>query len=181
MSLHDGYAESSDDLTGTFQHLSVCKGPPPQEQRSRTTADGVHFQPTFAMYPLMLQAPVGPTMPYMFDRFSAAGQTSPLAPMSPPYPVLGHVYQTPPSPALTTQNNQSPSRPVSVYSRIDARRQNATRINRSPHHNAAGHHNHVDIQRIRDGIDVRTTVRSPVVFIALLELRVTDHAPKHPQ
>ena len=42
--------------------------------------------------------------------------------------------------------------------RADARRQNAQRVNRSPYFNAAGNHNHVEISRIRDGIDVRTTV-----------------------
>ncbi|KAI1144107.1 RNA recognition motif 2-domain-containing protein [Hypoxylon sp. FL0543] len=38
------------------------------------------------------------------------------------------------------------------------RRQNAMRISRSPYYNAANHHNHVDVARIRDGIDVRTTI-----------------------
>jgi hypothetical protein len=42
--------------------------------------------------------------------------------------------------------------------RQDARRQNAQRVNRSPYFNPAGNHNHVEINRIRDGIDVRTTV-----------------------
>ncbi|PHH72187.1 hypothetical protein CDD80_4716 [Ophiocordyceps camponoti-rufipedis] len=32
------------------------------------------------------------------------------------------------------------------------------RISRSSHHSVTGHHNHVDINRIRDGIDVRTTI-----------------------
>ncbi len=33
------------------------------------------------------------------------------------------------------------------------------RVTRSPYYHAAGHHNHVDVNRIREGIDVRTTVR----------------------
>ncbi|KAI1769594.1 RNA recognition motif 2-domain-containing protein [Hypoxylon sp. FL1150] len=43
-------------------------------------------------------------------------------------------------------------------SRTDGRRQNAIRVNRSPYYNATNHHNHVDINRIREGIDVRTTI-----------------------
>lgn len=44
--------------------------------------------------------------------------------------------------------------------RSDPRRQNATRVNRGPntYYNQTGHHNHVDVNRIREGIDVRTTV-----------------------
>ncbi|TDZ18328.1 Meiosis protein mei2 [Colletotrichum orbiculare MAFF 240422] len=36
--------------------------------------------------------------------------------------------------------------------------QNAARVNRSPYYTAASHHNHVDISRIREGTDVRTTI-----------------------
>lgn len=39
-----------------------------------------------------------------------------------------------------------------------ARRQHALRVSRSPHHNAAGAHNIVDVNRIREGTDVRTTI-----------------------
>ncbi|KAK8848828.1 RNA recognition motif 2-domain-containing protein [Apiospora arundinis] len=43
---------------------------------------------------------------------------------------------------------------------IDSRRQHAIRIQRAPYHhgNTSGQHNHVDISRIREGIDVRTTI-----------------------
>lgn len=44
------------------------------------------------------------------------------------------------------------------YGRPDNRRQNAMRVSRSPYYNAANHHNHVDVGRIREGTDVRTTV-----------------------
>lgn len=134
------------------RHSSSITSPRP------ATADRSQFSPALGMYPLMLQAPFGPNMPFLIDRFPNVVQTNPImAPMSSPYPAIGSLYRTPPSPALTV-NNQSPSRPLPGYGRPDARRQNATRINRSPHHNAASHHNHVDIHRIREGIDVRTTV-----------------------
>lgn len=130
-------------------------------------ASSVHFQPTFTMYPLLFQAPFSPGMTYFVDGLP--NQTSPMTPISPGHPALGSLYQTPPSPALTSQNNQSPSRMLSNYGRPEARRQNATRISRSPHHNAAGHHNHVDINRIREGIDVRTTVSPPAPTTAFAD------------
>lgn len=141
------------DTVGAEHHNAVASRPPP-------TAS-VHF-PAFTMYPFMIQPPYGSGLPYVVDGgIPGSGQTSPMGPMSPGYSVLGALYQTPPSPALTSHNLQSPSKSVSSYARSEARRQNATRVNRSPHHNAAGHHNHVDIQRIREGIDVRTTVSVP--------------------
>ena len=122
----------------------------------------MRIHPPFAMYPLMFQSPFTAGMPYMLDSFVPAGShgpITPMAPISPSYPVVGTLYHTPPSPALTAQNSYSPSKPLSGFGRADARRQNAMRISRSPYHNVANHHNHVDINRIRDGIDVRTTVR----------------------
>ncbi|OTB07122.1 hypothetical protein M426DRAFT_8851 [Hypoxylon sp. CI-4A] len=44
------------------------------------------------------------------------------------------------------------------YGRPDGRRQNAMRVARSPYSSAPNHHNHVDVGRIQDGIDVRTTI-----------------------
>ncbi|UKZ52280.1 hypothetical protein TrVGV298_006055 [Trichoderma virens] len=120
-----------------------------------------HYNAPIAMYPFMLQTPFTPAVPYMLDSFLPAAQTgsgSPLASFTPQYPIFGTLYQTPPSPALTTQNNYSPSRAFSGAERADARRQNAMRISRSTYHNTTTHHNHVDINRIRDGIDVRTTI-----------------------
>lgn len=39
-----------------------------------------------------------------------------------------------------------------------SRRQNATRVSRSPYYQQTNSHNHVDVNRIREGTDVRTTV-----------------------
>lgn len=64
---------------------------------------------------------------------------------------------------------------MSGYGRPDARRQHAARVNRSPHHNATGHHNHVDIQRIREGIDVRTTVSQLLRAQKLRTLLLTEN------
>ena len=43
------------------------------------------------------------------------------------------------------------------YNRVDFRRQNASRVVRGPYYGIPTHHNHVDIHRIREGTDVRTT------------------------
>lgn len=122
--------------------------------------NGAQFSPALTMYPLMLQNPFNPNTSILLDRYPNPVQANTvMAPMFPSYQMVGSLYRTPPSPALTVSNNQSPSRSMSMYGRTDARRQNAARVNRSPHNNAASHHNHVDIHRIREGIDVRTTVR----------------------
>ncbi|PHH58756.1 hypothetical protein CDD81_4667 [Ophiocordyceps australis] len=155
-----------------FQSLSMGRGRSgvDQHQAPDTTASrlagpmDMRIHPTFAMYPLMFQpqfaaAPTG--MSYVLDSFipsGTQGPMTPMAPVSPSYSVAGPLYHTPPSPALTSQNSFSPSRSLTDFGRSDARRQHAMRINRSPYHNVASHHNHVDILRIRDGIDVRTTI-----------------------
>lgn len=157
-------------ITNAFQEFSIAKDvsdvnenqiPPmpaapqsviPQEPRTRQS---------FAMYPLIFPSSFAPAIPYVTDSFFSSGYTTPVNPMnqiSPSYSMTNSLYQTPPSPALTAQQGYSPSRPLSVYMGTDPRRQNATRINRSSYHNVTSHHNHVDISRIRDGIDVRTTV-----------------------
>lgn len=52
----------------------------------------------------------------------------------------------------------NPRQGQSLY-RSDGRRQNATRISRGYFSPPGPHHNHVDIQKIKEGTDVRTTVR----------------------
>ncbi|PFH55334.1 hypothetical protein XA68_18564 [Ophiocordyceps unilateralis] len=124
-------------------------------------SQGMRIQSPFAMYPLMVQSPFASGMPCMYDSFfpaTAQGTVTPLAPMSPSFAGVGSLYNSPPSPALTVQKNYSPCRPIPGFGRSEARRQNAMRISRSSHHSVTGHHNHVDINRIRDGIDVRTTI-----------------------
>lgn len=72
----------------------------------------------------------------------------------------------------------SPTRDMDFYNRPSGRRQNAVKV--TPHGiqrgrpNAAGHHNHVDVSRIKSGIDVRTTVSTAILslpfFFALIDL-----------
>lgn len=160
---------SAYELAEALEDISVSKKTTEQTQYSKAsglaTRQGSHdmrVHAPLAMYPFMLHSPFAPNMPYTMDSYVPAGQATavnPVTAFATPYPVFGSPYQTPPSPALTAQNNFSPSRQVSGTMRPDARRQNAMRVNRSAYHNVSTHHNHVDILRIRDGIDVRTTVR----------------------
>jgi hypothetical protein len=116
------------------------------------------------MYPLMFQAPWTSAIPYPFDHFSAhnpaasVGSLSSSVAVPPQYSVVGTLYQSPPSPPLTATNPYSPSKALAGAGRLDVRRQNAARVNRSTYHNSVGHHNHVDTGRIREGTDVRTTI-----------------------
>lgn len=141
----------------------------------------VNDHSSYSMYPLMTQPPFTSGTPYLLDRGPHASQIAQLAPMAPMFPVISQMYRAPPSPALTVRNDFSPSRSASGYARMDARRQNASRVTRSPYHSAASHHNHVDIGRIRDGIDVRTTVSKPGLFYVSLILTRLDHASKYPE
>ncbi|KAH7308246.1 RNA recognition motif 2-domain-containing protein [Stachybotrys elegans] len=118
-------------------------------------APPMRLQPSIAMYPFLLQSPIAPTIPYMVDRMLPGIQNSPANSC---YSVDTSVFQGPPSPALTVSNSYSPSKTVSGPGRSDNRRQYAARMNRTPYHNVVGHHNHVDIHRIREGTDVRTTI-----------------------
>ncbi|KAL7940903.1 RNA recognition motif 2 domain-containing protein [Trichoderma barbatum] len=162
-------ALSASGLIEAMEEMAVGKRADDSDQRygsvssssSQAGQGDPHYNAPIAMYPFMFQAPFTPAVPYMLDSFLPAAQTgsgSPLTPLTPQYPIFGTLYQTPPSPALTAQNNYSPSRTFSGADRADARRQNAMRISRSTYHSTTTHHNHVDINRIRDGIDVRTTI-----------------------
>ncbi|KAJ6439979.1 meiosis protein MEI2 [Purpureocillium lavendulum] len=145
LSAYDTDTEAVTDLTGALQGISLQRAPQGPAKhlagvgsafsRYQTPAD-IRVQPPFAMYPLVFPSPFAANLPYMLEPLlpvSEPGPVTPMPPVSPSYPVLGQLYHTPPSPALTTHNG-------------------------SPYHNVASHHNHVDISRIRDGIDVRTTI-----------------------
>lgn len=167
MSLYDSDSASTQELASAFSSLTFAPAPNDLDRQNAarnltmsrpTPSTNIHLQSAFTMYPFMFQPSLASSMSYALERLPGTAQIGPMTPVSPAYPAMSSLYQTPPSPASTSQTNQSPSRPTPGYGRLDARRQNAMRISRSPHHSAAGHHNHVDIQRIRDGIDVRTTV-----------------------
>ncbi|ODA80537.1 hypothetical protein RJ55_03496 [Drechmeria coniospora] len=145
---------------GNDQHLASVSAPATIRPLA---APDIRAHSQFAMYPLVFQSPFATGMPYTLDSFLSAnththGQITPVPQISPSYPVIGPLFHSPPSPALTAHHGYSPSRQLAGFGKPDTRRQNAMRISRSSYHNVASHHNHVDINRIRDGIDVRTTI-----------------------
>ncbi len=92
-----------------------------------------------------------------------------MTPITTNFPLVSPVFShhSPASPALPMPADLGVPRSLSSpYIRPDGRRQNAMRVARTPYYHAAGHHNHVDVVRIREGTDVRTTVsssRAPMV------------------
>lgn len=72
------------------------------------------------------------------------------------YHLMGPGY--PPTPARTLHSNFSPMRGGHGQGRFQVSRFNPPRMHRSGFQSNSSHHNHVDIERIREGTDVRTTV-----------------------
>ncbi|KAM7199103.1 RNA recognition motif 2 domain containing protein [Naviculisporaceae sp. PSN 640] len=114
-----------------------------------------------------MSAPISAPPRYFMDqtptRGGAATPMSPLTPMSPGH-FVGPMF-TPPATPMTMQSEytgpgsmQRNMQGLQVYGRPDNRRQNAMRVARSPFHNNAGNHNQVDVNRITEGSDVRTTI-----------------------
>ena len=148
-----GYPALEDTFERQQRHLRT-------DPRCVTTAEDRANEP-LTIYPVVFQSPFFANVPYILDSLAPGcnqGSFTPINALHQPYPGLSPLYHAPPSPALTVQNGYSPSRTVTGYLRSDGRRQNATRVTRSPYNTSANHHNYVDINRIRDGIDVRTTV-----------------------
>jgi len=155
-------------MMNLFQGMSVNKTP--------QLAHGASFMPNrigqpnvgtpvpqhqIAMYPVVYHNNMSSPSNYVVDqtptRRPSGPSYGPMTPVTGGMPVLSPVYTPPATPMAFTGDYTSP-RGMLAYGRPDSRRQNAMRVSRSPYHSAAGHHNQVDVDRIREGIDVRTTV-----------------------
>lgn len=184
---------SGPDLSSLFQDMSL--GHPSHQVGSLIAGSGSNAGhpgmalPPVGMYPPMLYHNQLAGQPhYMLDPFQNRGPTpfqfgANMQPFSSPY-----ALPSPPNPAALVpyqpsyQQDYVP-RAMAFRSPPDGRRQNAMRVNRSPFYNVAGHHNHVDINRIRDGVDVRSTVSRILVkgTFQTPSNNIADHAPQHPQ
>ncbi|KAK4106163.1 hypothetical protein N658DRAFT_9123 [Parathielavia hyrcaniae] len=125
---------------------------------------GFHVPPQYSMYPTVYRGlpPAGPSR-FVVDQTPTRGQPaahmSPMSPISGGMPIMAPLYNTtPPATPMAMNGSITSPRNIQPYGRPDSRRQTAMRVHRSPYYNNAGHHNHVDVNRIRDGIDVRTTI-----------------------
>lgn len=85
------------------------------------------------------------------------------------------------SPGAASPKMNMFGRPIPGFQRSEGRRNSAMRINRTQFSPPSPHHNHVDINRIKAGTDVRTTVcrtNTPPRHL-LHRLMTTDHAPQY--
>ncbi|KAK4169225.1 putative meiosis protein [Cladorrhinum sp. PSN259] len=145
--------------TSSFPHSPTAMHvvPPPAQAQQISLYQPVLYQQT-------------PTR-YLVDQTPTRGQgmggpQAPLTPMNRGWPVIPPFYaQTPPVTPLTHyggyQNDLASPRGMELqpYGRAEyPRRHNAARMTRSPNYGTGSSHNTVDIQRILNGTDVRTTI-----------------------
>ncbi|KAK1598814.1 RNA recognition domain-containing protein 2 [Colletotrichum navitas] len=147
------------DLTNTLQALALSKQAPQMHLVPHSTSMpgpnspyspfGIQVPP-FTMWPILCQPQFQPHGPYLLNDGqrvpSASAMSSPAT-----YQFSGPMFSHS-SHAVSAMGSMSPT------ARNESRRQSAARVNRSPYYNVASHHNHVDVNRIREGIDVRTTI-----------------------
>lgn len=81
-----------------------------------------------------------------------------MIPVSPTCSMMGSSFSPPLSSSISTRTEFSSPRLNQGFQRSDARRQNASRVSRSHFSPPGPHHNHVDVTKIREGTDVRTTI-----------------------
>lgn len=91
----------------------------------------------------------GPT-----PALSSASYSS-MSPMGSTFSTMGSLSPSISGSVSFTRTSFSSSR---FQRSSDARRQNATRVNRAHFSPPGPHHNHVDVNKIREGTDVRTTI-----------------------
>jgi len=108
--------------------------------------------PPLAMYPIIYHPQLASAVPYILGHGPL--NSSQAASSSVPHGVASF----PRTPHPDYQYETSPQSILPGFDGPDGRRRNAYRANRRPYNGAANHHNHVEVSRIRDGIDVRTTV-----------------------
>lgn len=124
-------------------------------------------QQPLPLWPVICQPQAQPSMSYVLDSNRHSPATTANSPsqfgsyqlMSPLVPCTGRMGQL--------GDDYTQPRSMSGFNRADSRRHHAARVNRSSLYNAASHHNHVDVGRIREGTDVRTTVSSTNTSVSL--------------
>ncbi|KAK1768636.1 RNA recognition motif 2-domain-containing protein [Phialemonium atrogriseum] len=150
-------------MTSLFHDMSFAKPSQPtggliNTDRPRPVPLGLHVQPQLPMCPVVYQNPFYTGAHYMVDPVSTRNPG--MMPLPSHLPAFGSLYHPSNHTSLVPiHGDYSGGRPMHNFGRFEGRRQNAMRVNRSsPYCNGAGHHNHVDVNRIREGTDVRTTI-----------------------
>lgn len=139
-------------------------------------SSALQVQPTYGMVPVVYHGIPMATPPYVLDGLSSRSHSAAFSPTAYP-PSTSYSFLSP----MASRNAYIPrdmvvTRPFSGMNR----RQHATRVSRSPFYQQANNHNHVDVNRIREGTDVRTTVSSETTVKGAL-LTIIDHVAKYTQ
>ena len=160
---------------GDYSHQSMGS-----QQPANPPPIAFQMQHPFAMWPVLCQPQMQPNLAYVLDGHRPFQQSSSSG--------MGHFQVAAPMLQRHAHSVQMPDdyaqpRTMPGLSRPDSRRQHAARVSRSSFYSMATHHNHVDVVRIREGIDVRTTVspRPPNLPCETPILTGPDNASKHPQ
>ncbi|KAI0405343.1 RNA recognition motif 2-domain-containing protein [Xylaria palmicola] len=144
------------DIVQDLQRLSMSRCQSTMPALTNTNAllstpvrsPALQMQPTYGMLPILYHGIPMTTPPYVFDNLHPRSHGTGFS--SAAYPFLSPVA---PRSAYIPRDMIVP-RPYPSLNR----RQNATRISRSPYCQQTNSHNHVDVNRIREGTDVRTTI-----------------------
>lgn len=81
-----------------------------------------------------------------------------MSPLSSPFSMMAPLSPQLAGPMNSPQHSFPSPRLSQAFHRSNERRQNALRVNRGHFSPPGPHHNHVDINKIREGTDVRTTI-----------------------
>jgi hypothetical protein len=177
---YDPPVSRPEELVSSFTALSLNPEPRVMHKQSSLThsfnnnkdsSSAFVGHSTLNTYPFVTHPRLHSNLPYFFHNFMPAGPLLHVSSTDPPRPLTSLSHQRPPSPALTVHHTHSPLESLSDFGRTEARRQSAPRVIRPSFNNGANHHNHVDVSRIRDGIDVRTTVCQ---LLCVLSLQTPD-------
>lgn len=151
-------------------------------------SDGTHLAESsidshFPLIPLLFESSTSPNIPYSLDSMVTIDHSrasSSRSAASSPFRPIPSSFQTPPSPALSVPSNSTSPRSFNSACRPHMRREHPPTLARLGSTNPAGHHNQVDINRISDGIDVRTTVCTIFFLITVkYHSQYIDNAQKH--
>lgn len=134
---------------------------------------GLQMHPTYGMLPILYHGIPMTTPPYVFDHMHSRSHSGAFSAAA--YPMLS---------PMTHRSAYIP-RDMIIPRQLPGlhRRQNATRVARSPYYQQTNSHNHVDVNRIREGTDVRTTVCDYVLYVTykIISLTSIDHVAKYTQ
>ncbi|ERT01476.1 hypothetical protein HMPREF1624_02725 [Sporothrix schenckii ATCC 58251] len=133
-----------------LQHGSNSMVPARHQPTPPTSGIGGPPQQQVALVPMVVRNPYGTTGPIILDPFNAMAGMGPMA---------GAPIVFPPGTPMSTivhQGYDGGQRhgPMVRY----GNRRGVMRMDRSMQFGPNGHHNQVDVKRIRDGVDVRTTI-----------------------